>query len=127
MLQEDFNTKILGLSNVCVEKIQESEGKLHIKITTEKKKQICPCCGKETSYVHDYRLQIIKGLKIRKEEVYLFLKKRRYVCKSCGKRFMEKYEFLPRYAHCTRDVYASIMTSKYRDNGCLYCYLSWLE
>jgi len=72
MLQEDFNTKILGLSNVCVEKIQESEGKLHIKITTEKKKQICPCCGKETSYVHDYRLQIIKGLKIRKEEVYLF-------------------------------------------------------
>jgi len=111
MLQEEYNTKILGLSNVSIEDIQENEGKIHIKIRTEKREQVCPCCGNRTSYVHDYRLQIIKGLSIRKKEVYLFLNKRRYVCMECGKRFIERYEFLPRYAHCTRDVYSSIITS----------------
>jgi len=111
MLQNDYITKILGLSNVSVDDVQENIGKIHIKISSEKSEQVCPRCGKETSYVHDYRLQIVKGLQFRKKDVYLFLNKRRYVCKGCGKRFSEKYDFLPRYAHCTREVYASILTS----------------
>ena len=40
---------------------------------------------------------------------YLLLRKRRYVCKHCGKRFSEKYPFLPRYAHCTQRLYLSIL------------------
>ncbi len=78
MFQEDYNTKILGLSNVNVEEIQENAEVIHIRISTEKREQQCPCCGKKTSYVHDYRLQIIKGLRIRKKDVFLFLKKVKY-------------------------------------------------
>lgn len=111
MLQEDIITKVLGLSNVCVEKIQDSSTALHLQLSTKITKQICPRCKTTTSRVHDYRLQIIKDLPIRGKEVYLFLKKRRYVCPACGKRFYEKYSFLPRYAHFTSDVYTSIMSS----------------
>lgn len=37
------------------------------------------------------------------------LRKRRYVCKHCGKKFYEKYDFLPRYAHCSQRLYLSIL------------------
>jgi len=111
MLQEDIITKVLGLSNVCVEKIQDSSTALHLQLSTKVTKQVCPRCKATTSRVHDYRLQIIKDLPIRGKEVYLFLKKRRYVCPACGKRFFEKYSFLPRYARFTSDVYTSIISS----------------
>lgn len=111
MLQEDIITKVLGSSNVCVEDIQESSNVLHLQLSTKVTEQICPRCKAITSRVHDYRLQIIKDLPIHRKEVYLFLKKRRYVCTACGKRFFEKYSFLPRYAHFTSSVYTSILSS----------------
>jgi transposase len=113
MLQKNFITKLLGLSNVCVDDIQESNGIFHIKISTPVQEQICPRCGHTTSKIHDYRLQVIRDVAIRGNKVYLFLNKRRYVCPHCGKRFGEKYAFLPKYAHFSANVYLSIIDSLY--------------
>ena len=57
-------------------------------------------CGSPTSRIHDYRSQIIKDLPMQMRHAYLVLRKRRYVC-SCGKRFLEKYSFLPSYRRQT--------------------------
>ena len=89
MLSEDnFITKLLGLKDVLITNITETATSLYIDIETKPKPQICPCCKHSTSYIHDYRQQRIKDLSIRDKFVYLLLKKRRYVCKQCGKKVL---------------------------------------
>ncbi len=44
----------------------------------------------------------------RNKQVHILLKKRRYRC-ECGKRFFEKYSFLPKYHHLTQRVYENIL------------------
>jgi transposase len=109
MLSNNFNTNLLGIKDISVEFIKETENEIHIEIETEAKTSICPCCKHETKYVYDYRTQKIKDLSFRGKFVYLVLKKRRYICKNCGKRFYEKYSFLPRYHRMTQRVYESII------------------
>ena len=107
--QEYFITKLLGLKDVLVTFTEETDSSIYIGIETKPKPQICPCCKQSTTYIHDYRQQKIKDLSFRDKYGYLLLKKRRYVCKQCGKRFYEKYSFLPRYHHMTQRVYMEIL------------------
>jgi transposase len=110
MLSQDyFITKLFGLKDVLFTLIEETEISILISIETKPKPQICPCCKQPTSYIHDYRQQKIKDLPFRDKYCYLLLKKRRYTCKRCGKRFYEKYSFLPRYHHMTQRVYVEIL------------------
>ena len=101
---------LLNLKGVYVKNIYYSEGLVEINVATKKKLQRCPNCGNKTSRVHDYRVQRIKDLPIHSTNSILVLKKRRYVC-SCGKRFYEKLDFLPRYHRMTSRVYSSILES----------------
>lgn len=104
-------SKLLDLQGVLVDfdNIIENEFGITIPISTEKKEQVCPCCGKITSYVHDYRVQLVKDLSFRRKPIILKLKKRRYVCLHCGKRFYEHYDFLPKYYHFSNRLYANIL------------------
>lgn len=118
MFRKDYTTEILNIANVFVDKIERDSDGNHIFISSNKSEQVCPCCKTKTHFVHDYRTQKVKDLNLYGERCYLILRKRRYVCKSCGKRFYEKYEFLPRYAHCTQRLYQSIMKSMERKISC---------
>ncbi|WP_253294624.1 transposase family protein [Anaerocolumna aminovalerica] len=62
--------------------------------------QTIPHCGTQTKRIYDYRYQEIKVLPFQMKHTNLVLKKRRYVYK-CGKRFTEKYHFLPTYQRRT--------------------------
>lgn len=88
--------KLLNIEEVIVKKVVHADTFVKIHIETIPKMQICPCCGLETSRIHDYRQQTIKDLPFQMKRCYLVLRKRRYVC-SCGKRFYENYRFLPKY------------------------------
>jgi len=90
----------INLKGVKVKKIIHGDSFIKIFITTKPKEHICPICGCKTSKIHDYREQIIKDLPFQFKHTYLILHKRRYVC-SCGKRFYESYDFLPRYHRMT--------------------------
>ena len=68
----------------------------------------CPCCGKITDKIHDYREQVIKDIPAFGKHLFIHLKKRRYCC-SCGKRFAEKNDFLPRYHRMTNRLSAYII------------------
>ena len=104
-------SKLLDLQGLLVdsENIYETDDAIILPVYTEKSTQTCPYCGSHTSKVHDYRFQLVKDIPFRRKVLYLKLKKRRYVCPHCGKRFFEHYDFLPRYYHSTSRLYANIL------------------
>ena len=109
MLYEDNTAKLLGLEDVIIKKVWEDESAHHIELELPRRKHNCPCCGAETDRIHDYRKQKIKDISAFGKDVYLYLRKRRYACDSCGKRFYEKNSFLPRYHRMTSRKNARII------------------
>ena len=101
MLYEDNSAKLLGLEEVIVKKVWEEEAEKHIEIELSRRLHVCPGCGAETGKIHDYRMQSVKDIAPFGKNVCLHLRKRRYVCSSCGKRFYENNSFLPRYHRMT--------------------------
>ena len=103
MTSNYFNcsNKLLNLKDVFIKKIIHSDTTVSIYLETKPKLHTCPKCGMQTKRVHDYRLQKIKDLPFQFKDCFLFLKKRRYVC-SCGKRFLEHYDFVSRYQQRTK-------------------------
>ena len=101
-------TELLGIKNVLIEKVEEIGNIIRINISTDPHFPFCPVCGKQVSRIHDYRSQTVKDLPFRNKVIALILKKRRYRC-ECGKRFFEKYSFLPKYHRMTQRVYESIL------------------
>lgn len=99
--------KLLNIEDIFVKKIVHSHNSVKIFIETKASSQICPVCGVSTSRIHDYRSQQIKDLPFQTKHCYLVLRKRRYSC-SCGKRFFEKYSFLPKYFQRTSRLTAFI-------------------
>ncbi len=102
--------KLLDLKGVIVKKVVHADTFVKIHLETKPKEHICPACGASTKRVHDYRMQQIKDLPFQLKHCYLMLNKRRYVC-SCGKRFYESYDFLPRYFQRTSRLTAFIASS----------------
>ena len=92
---------LLDLEDVIITKIVHADKYVKFFLDTKPKPHICPVCGNSTAKIHDYRWQTIKDLPFQLKNCYLVLHKRRYVC-SCGKKFYESYEFLPRYLHRTK-------------------------
>ena len=92
---------LLDLKDVIITKIVHADKYVKFFLDTKPKPHICPVCGNSTAKIHDYRWQTIKDLPFQLKNCYLVLHKRRYVC-SCGKKFYESYEFLPRYLHRTK-------------------------
>ncbi|MBO8178657.1 MAG: transposase [Bacillus sp. (in: Bacteria)] len=108
-MQDYCITKLVGLENVIVSNIVETDTHLEIFIETKPCHQSCPQCGERTRSIHDYRLQKIRDVKFREMYTYLILKKRRYKCTSCGKRFYERYTFLERYQRHTKRVLQALL------------------
>lgn len=100
MLYKYFTEKLLGLQDVDIEKIEEIDNSIHINCRLKRKPHKCPCCGNLTDKVHDYREQHIKDIPAFGKHIFIHLYKRRYRC-SCGKRFPENVDFLPRYHRMT--------------------------
>ena len=99
-MQNDCTNKLIDLKEVLVKKVVNCDISIKIYIETEPNSCTCPACGAETSKIHDYREQVIKDIPYTFKPTYLVLRKRRYTC-NCGKRFYEKYDFLPYYHRMT--------------------------
>lgn len=106
---KDNTVKLLGLEDVITKNIWEDEKYRHIEIELPRRIHKCPCCGARTDRIHDYRMQKVKDIGAFGKDVCLHLRKRRYVCESCGKRFYEDNSFLPRYYRMTNRKVARII------------------
>ncbi len=107
---KDNTTKLLGLEDVIVKNVYENESGCNIEVELPRRKHQCPNCGKETDHIHDYRVQKVKDLDMHGVHTYLHLRKRRYVCNACGKRFYERNSFLPRYHRATNRLAAKVIS-----------------
>lgn len=108
MLMKDYTAKLLNLEDVIITNVEEISGQLHVHIELPRKEHICPVCGAVTDRVHDYRVQVIKDVPMSRD-TFLHLRKRRYYCTHCGKRFAEKNTFVPRYHRVTSRLVASVI------------------
>ena len=111
MLYTDFTEKLLGLQDLIVTNIEENEKEIHIYAEMKRKAHNCICCGTATDTVHDYRKQVIKDIPAFGKTVTIVLRKRRYRCPHCGKRFFENNNFLPKYHRMTNRL-ASFVVNK---------------
>ena len=114
MLYTNNTEKLLGLQGVNVKKVEDNEKSVLIYAELERKKQKCPCCGESTDKIHDYREQTVKDIPAFGKLIVLKLRKRRYRCDRCGKRFFEENHFLPRYYRMTNRL-AAYVIDKLRD------------
>ena len=101
MLSCHYTKDLLNLQGVDVIKIKQLDTIMYIYTQLPVKPHKCPCCGKITSYIHDYRIRKIKDVPAFRKNIMLIHKHRRYVCKSCSKRFSENNPFAPRYYRVT--------------------------
>ena len=92
---------LLDLKDVIIIKTIHADNYVKFFLDTKPKPHICPACGNSTTKIHDYRWQTIKDLPFQLKNCYLVLHNRRYVC-SCGKKFYEFYEFLPKNLQRTK-------------------------
>lgn len=98
----NYSKAFLDLEDVFVKKVIQADSFLKVFIETRPSEQICPCCGYKTKRVHDYRIQEIDDTPFQGKTVTLVFRKRRYLCVSCGKSFLEHYSFFPSYHRRTR-------------------------
>lgn len=114
MLYNYSTEKLIGLQGLKVTNIENDEKTVTIYAEMERKAHNCICCGSTTDTVHDYRTQKIKDISISGKQTIIMLKKRRYRCPHCNKRFYEENSFLPKYYRMTRRLIAFIL-DKLRD------------
>ena len=114
MLYTHFTEELLGLQGVKITNIENSEKSIEIYAELERKPHSCTSCGTATSTVHDYRTQRIKDIPAFGKLVTIVLRKRRYRCTHCGKRFFESNSFLPKYHRITSRLVAFVI-DKLRD------------
>ena len=109
MLCENNTAKLLGLEDVIVKKVWEEADQRHIAIELPRRSHRCPVCGAQTDIIHDYREQRIRDIASFGKLTVLHLRKRRYRCESCGKRFAEENSFLPRYHQTTSRLVTKVI------------------
>lgn len=114
MLYKHFTEKLLGLQGLIITNIEENENSIFIYAEMERKEHHCISCGTATNAVHDYRKQVIKDIPAFGKLVNIVLRKRRYWCKHCGKRFFETNSFLPKYHRMTNRL-CTFIIDKLRD------------
>ena len=96
-MQTNCIKDLLDLKDFIVKNIKNLKDKVEIYIELPVKEHICPRCGHSTSNIHDYYTQTIKDIPIYFKPTFLIIRKRRYVCKHCGKKFFEHNPLLSKY------------------------------
>lgn len=109
MLYNYSISNLTGLQDLKIKNINTLGNFLLINAEIERKPHKCPCCNNLTDKVHDYRVQVIKDIPAFGKFILISLRKRRYVCPHCGKRFYENVEFLPKYHRMTNRLSAWVI------------------
>ncbi|MCD8191140.1 MAG: ISL3 family transposase [Clostridiales bacterium] len=104
------------MEDVKITNVENEIDTLHIYLELPRKEHICPACGTATNCVHDYRVQVVKDISLGRK-TYLHLRKRRYRCPECGKRFAEENSFLPRYHRMTNRLAASMIDAFHKTHS----------
>ena len=109
MLYFHYTEKLVDLQGLIVKNVVQDHFSTTIFAQMPRKPHKCPCCHTSTDKIHDYRKQRIKDIPAFGKFTNIVLRKRRYVCPNCGKRFYEDISFLPRYHRITNRLAAYVI------------------
>ena len=101
MLTTYYTEFLLGLKDIRVTRFSTDNDSIIINLEQLRKPHACPVCATTTDTVHDYRVQTIRDIPLLGKSVFLIVRKRRYVCPACGKRFAESNALFGRYQRMT--------------------------
>lgn len=92
---KDFIIKLLDLKEEDLDSIDSITqwNQADFLITLKTGDHVCPKCGAFTHYVKDYKIRKLKHKILIHFDSTIFYNQRRYVCKDCGKTFVEKAPF----------------------------------
>ena len=107
-MQKKNIIKLLKIQGVLVKNIEISENSIELHVETNPKYHVCPSCKCKTKHTHDYRNQKIQHINIGQLQSYIILRKRRYVCDDCGKKFYENYDFVQKYFRKSNQVFENV-------------------
>lgn len=110
MLSNHFSEILIGLKGIIIKNIIQHENLTECLVEMERKPHKCPNCGHQTNQVHDYRTQPVRDIPAFGKHVLIMLRKRRYICPHCHKRFYEENTFLPRYHRMTNRLATYVIT-----------------
>ena len=96
MSQLDNIANLIEIEDINVKKVEHTDTQVLLYFELDKRPHECPRCKNVTQYVCDYRMQKVKDLPVAGKNLIWMYRKRRYVCKSCRKKFYEKQGLLPK-------------------------------
>ncbi|NLX75577.1 MAG: ISL3 family transposase [Synergistaceae bacterium] len=102
-MQNYYNENLLNLKGVTIEDCVQTQWAIEVSLNAIQEIPCCPICQSQKTAIHDYRTQKIQHFLLGPKLLILTLKKRRFVCKCCQKRFTETYDFVGRYQRRTKE------------------------
>ena len=107
--EENYTAKLLEMEDIILTDVTNEAGTTFIHCMMPQREYECPRCKATTSRIHDYRTQTVKDAPMYGRHTVLKIRKRRYVCPVCGKRFYEKVPLLPKYQRTTTRLWAFVL------------------
>lgn len=108
-MHNNITKKLLNLEEFSIEKIKKLPNEIQIHIKKPVQECSCPRCGSNSIKIHDYRTQRIKDAPIRDTAVTFLYQKRRYLCKSCKKKFYEPNNIVARYHRLSKRLVSYVI------------------
>lgn len=87
-------TKFINIKGLKVTNVIETEETIFLDGELYKKAKCCPHCKSKKNEIHDYRVQNIRDLPYRNKKVIIRFRRKRYKCRSCGKKFEVEPKFV---------------------------------
>ena len=108
----NFNlTRLLVLPHLKIDDLKSHDRYIFIRCHTQIKRPLCPSCDSSKTYVHQYYTRKLKDSFIRGKIQVLFIKTKRYRCRSCHKTFNEKLPGIYPYKRLTERMQRHIYWS----------------
>lgn len=107
MLLNHYSGISLFFKGLIVKNFRELlSGAFEFELEMPREEQICPHCSHNTSRIKDYRIQKFKDAQAFGKDVFIILRKRRYLCPHCKKSFTESNPLIHRYQHFSGRFYS---------------------
>lgn len=81
----------------------------HIWARKESASEVCPKCAVPSNSIYDSRIVKLKDAPVREKQIYMHVRKRRFMCKPCGKPFTEPVPGVKKGARSTQRYHRSLL------------------
>lgn len=101
-MDKDILQQILGLPQLCIDRIEVQETRIDLHVRCDTECGICPRCHRASWEVHEHLpVRVLRDLPLSGKACYLHLYRRRFWCPVCDQAFAEPVEWVEPYRHAT--------------------------